>query len=263
MTPRGRASAEPVQPRHRLRRVARTLRRPFTALVGLVLAPLAAAWTRRSRPVADVEIAPAGSLPAVAPDATPPSGIRAETARRIADRLVLAEVEVIEVEPEFSEARYTAVFDQLQRGAGSKLLDLRAARAIKVGLFERLASDWKAPRGTVPCLGIVLGFEEWTVLRHVAARRLRPLADRGVRVETFYSHQADSLPGWFAGGDVRHDRLRDVIAWLRTEWRPGPIGPTVLGRTASLIQASAEVDAVPELLLELAAIARSFAVDDA
>jgi hypothetical protein len=75
----------------------------------------------------------------------------------------------------------------------------------------------------------------------------------------FYSHQADSLPGWFAGGDVRHDRLRAVIAWLRTEWRPGPIWPTVLGRTASLIQGSAEIDAVPELLLELAAIARSFA----
>jgi hypothetical protein len=78
-------------------------------------------------------------------------------------------------------------------------------------------------------------------------------------METFYSHQADSLPGWFASGDVRHDRLRDVIAWLQTDWRPGPIWPTVLGRTANLIQASAEVDAVPELLLELAAIARSFA----
>jgi hypothetical protein len=71
--------------------------------------------------------------------------------------------------------------------------------------------------------------------------------------------QADSLAGWFAGGGVHHDRLRDVIAWLRTEWRPRPIWPTVLGRTASLIQGSAEVDAVPELLLELAAIARSFA----
>jgi len=32
----------------------------------------------------------------------------------------------------------------------------------------------------------------------------------------------------------------------------------VLGRTASLIQATAEVDAVPELLLEFGAIARSF-----
>lgn len=255
---RDRAPAEPPQPRHRLRFAARMLRRPFTALVGLVLAPLAAAWTRRSRSVADVAIAPAGSLRPVAPDTTPPSGIRAATARRIADRIVLAGVEVIEVDAEFSEPQYATVLDQFQRGPGSKLLDLRAARAIKVGLFERLASDWKAPRGAVSHLGIVLGFEEWTVLRHVTARRLRPLVDRGVSVETFYAMQADSLAGWFAGGGVRHDRLRDVIAWLRTEWRPGPIWPTVLGRTASLIQASAEVDAVPELLLELAAIARSF-----
>lgn len=258
MNPGDRVPAEPVQPRQRLRRAARALRRPFTALIALVIAPLAAAWTRRSRPIVDVVLAPADSLPPAAPDPTFPSRTRPETARRTADRITLAEVEVIEVEPDFREAQYATVLGQLQRGPGSKLLDLRAARAIKIGLFEHLTRDWTAPRGRVLRLGIVLGFEEWTVLRNVAARRLRPLADRGVTVETFYPLQVESLPGWFAGADVRHDRLRDVIAWLRTEWRPGPIWPTVLGRTASLIQASAEVDEVPELLLELAAIARSF-----
>jgi hypothetical protein len=227
-------------------------------LVGFVIAPLTAAWTRRSRRVADAAITPGSFGSPVAPDRAPSRRSRAETVRRTADRLALDEVEVIEVDAEFSEPQYATVCDQIQRAPGSKLLDLRAVRAIKIRLFERLASDWKAPRGTVPRLGIVLGFEEWTVLRHVAERRLRPLGSRGVKIEVFYPQQGDSLQDWFAGGGVRHDRLRDVIAWLRTEWRPGPIWPTVLGRTASLIQASAEVDAVPELLLELAAIARSF-----
>jgi tetratricopeptide (TPR) repeat protein len=259
MTSPVQAFAAPVPRRHRLRRAARTLRRPFMALISLVLAPLTSARIRRSRPVVDLAIAPADSLPRVAVAATIPGWTGAETARRSVDRLVLAEVEVIEVDAAFSEPRYATVLDQLQRSPGAKLLDLRAAPAIKIGLFDRLARDWTAPRGTVPRLGILLGFEEWTVLRHVAARRMRPLADRGVTVETFYPLQADTLPGWFAGGDVRHDRLSDVIAWLRTEWRPGPIWPTVLGRTASLVQASADVEAVPELLLELAALARTFA----
>src|SRR5262249_45936837 len=96
------------------------------------------------------------------------------------------------------------------------------------------------------------------VLRNVAARRLRPLAERGVAVEFFYSQQIDSLPEWFADGCVCHHRLPDVVAWLRTEWRPGPIWPTVLRATASLVQTSAEIATVPDMLLELAAIARSF-----
>jgi tetratricopeptide (TPR) repeat protein len=258
MTTRRRSPAEPPPPVHRLQRAARALRRPFSALVGLLVAPLARAWTWRSRPVAYVDVEPTGSLQEGAPTAPTVCGRPMERSPGFADPRALADVEVIEVAAEFSEPLYAPVLDQLQLGRGSKLLDLRAARALKIGLFDRLASDWRAPRGTVPRLGIVLGFEQWTVLRHVAARRLRPLADRGVQVEMFYPQQSDSLPGWFAGGDIRHDRLRDVIAWLRTDWRPGAIWPTVLSRTESLVQAHAEIDAVPEMLLELAAIARSF-----
>jgi tetratricopeptide (TPR) repeat protein len=125
-------------------------------------------------------------------------------------------------------------------------------------LFERLATAWRAPRDTVPRLGILLDYERWTVLRNVAARRLQPLVDQGVAVEMFYAQQVDTLPGWFAGGEVRHDHLRDVIHWLRTQWCPGPIWPTVLSRTSSLVQAFARVDAAPDMLLDLAAIARSF-----
>jgi tetratricopeptide (TPR) repeat protein len=95
------------------------------------------------------------------------------------------------------------------------------------------------------------------VFRNVAAHRLRPLVDRGVAVALFYAQQIEHLPGWFADGAVRHE-IRDVISWLRTEWRHSPIWPSVLAATAALVQRSAERAAVPELLLELAAIARSF-----
>lgn len=256
MTKRHGSPAEPSPPVHRLRRAARALGRQVAALVGFAIAPLARAWTWRRRPVESVDVDPIGSPRPVAP---PAGGLPVERSSGFTDPRALADVEVIAVEAEFSEPLYAPLLARLQLGGGSKLLDLRAARVIKIGLFDRLAGDWQAPRGAVPRLGVMLGFEQWTVLRNVAARRLRPLADHGVAVEILYPQQSESLPGWFAGGDVRHDRLGEVIAWLRTGWRPGPIWPTVLGRAASLVQTHAEVDAVPEMLLELAAIARSFA----
>jgi tetratricopeptide (TPR) repeat protein len=259
---------EPARQGRRFRRTAAALRRRFTALVGRVVAPLGTAWPwwrRLSVEVgaddAEIEVTLAvepGSAAHVVPVAATPSRTRAETARQSTDCIVLTEAEVIQVEVEFSEPQYAALLDLLQRGPRSKVLDLRPARALKLGLFRRLADDWTAPGGTVSHVGIVLGFEQWTVLHNVAARRLHPLADRGVAVELFYPQQIDSLPGWFTGRGVRHDHLPEVIAWLRTEWRPGPIWPAVLRATQSVIQTSAELAAVPDMLLELAAIARSF-----
>lgn len=229
----------------------------LAALVGFTAPPIACAYPQRLGPMASVDIAVAerstpGMSPrhrALDPVTSPSPGIPA--------RVGLPEIDAIEVDPEFSELIYDAVIAHLQRGSRSKLLDLRAARRLKLGLFDRLARDWKAPRGRVDRLAILLGFEHWTVLRNVAARRLSALADHGIAIEIFYAQQLGNLQEWFAGGVVRHDRLRDVITWLRTEWCPGPIWPTVLRCTASLIQAHAEHDEVPEMLLELAAIARS------
>jgi len=173
-------------------------------------------------------------------------------------RIVSSEVEVVEAEPELGERLDAAILARLQLGPRSKLLDLRAARLVKVALFERLASAWQAPRGTVARLGVLLDYERWIILRNVAARRLHPIVDRGVDVGIFYAQQADSLDGWFSRGEACRDRLRDVIHWLRTKWRSSAVWPSVLSRTASLVQESGETDAVPEMLLELAAIARSF-----
>lgn len=250
-----RASARHAQPAHRLGRIARALGLAVAGLVRTVLAPLV-----RARTVVGAEVVPGAEVaPGVA--ARPVAfqgGTAAKHARELSDLLALAEVEVVEVEPEFGEPLYATVFERLQRGPGSKLLDLRSMRVVKVTLFERMASAWQAARGTVPRLGILLDYERWIVLRNVAARRLRPIHDRGVQVEIFYAQQVDSLPGWFARGEVPHDRLREVIDWLRTQWRPGAIWPMVLIRTASMVKGSADAEAVPEMLLELAAIARSF-----
>jgi hypothetical protein len=259
MTARLGLPAEPSRPVHRLRRAGRALGRRFGALVGLLIAPLARTWPQRRKLVGCVDVEPVG-LPRLGGPVVPSGdGLPTDRSPGIGSPRALADVEVIEVPAEFNEPLYASVLAQLQLNRGSKLLDLRAARVIPIGLFDRMARDWQAPRGAVPRLGIMLGFEQWTVLHNVAARRLRPLDERGVAIEIFYPQQSESLPGWFAGGVVRHDRFREVIAWLRTEWRPGPIWPTVLGRTASLIQSHAEIEAVPEMLLELAAIARSFA----
>lgn len=246
----GQAPARVARPIPQLRRAMQALGLAVAALARIVFGALIRLPLRPRRP------RPGTAAPQ---DITAPSsGPRASRTSRSSDRLAPAGVEVIEVDPEFSEQLCAMVFERLQLGPRSKLLDLRAARVIPPVLFERLASAWQAPRGTVSRLGVLLDYERWIVLRNVAARRLRPLADRGVAVEFFYPQQIDSLPEWFADGCVCHHRLADVIAWLRTEWRSGPIWPTVLRVTANLIQTSAEIAAVPDMLLELAAVARSF-----
>lgn len=240
----GRAPARVARPNSGLWRAMRAL--------GVAVAALARISLRRLR-----------SGTAAVPDAAAPplalrSGPPASRTSGFSDQLAREDVEVVEVDPEFSEQLYATVFERLQLGPRSKLLDLRAARVIPPALFECLASAWQAPRGTVPRLGVLLDYERWIVLRNVAARRLQPLIDHGVAVEMFYAQQVDTLPGWFAGGDVRHDHLGDVIDWLRTQWRPGPIWSIVLSRTASLVQTFASVDVVPDMFLDLAAIACSF-----
>jgi len=212
-----------------IRRLARAAGRGFARLAGVLTSPLVRALGRIA-------------------------GTKGDHSRRLACR----KVDVVRAEPELGEGFDATVLARLQLGPRSKLLDLRAARLVKVGLFERLASAWQAPRGTVARLGVLLDYERWIILRNVAARRLQPIVDRGVDVGIFYAQQADSLNDWFSRGEVCRDRPRDVIDWLRTHWRPGAVWPSVLNRTASLVQESAEVDAVPGMLLELAAIARSF-----
>jgi hypothetical protein len=82
----------------------------------------------------------------------------------LSDHLLLPEVECVEVQPDFGERLYPTVFDLLQLGPRCKVLDLRAARALRIDLFERLAAAWQVPPGTVPKLAIVLGYESWAVL---------------------------------------------------------------------------------------------------
>jgi hypothetical protein len=250
----GRVPAPVARPSSRIWRAMRALGRAIAALARVVIAPLIPLPLRSRRPRSGTSAPP----DAAAPRVVPPCGPAAVRTSQFPGQLTLAEVEIVEVEPDFSERLYATVFELLQLGPRSKLLDLRAARVIPPALFECLATAWRVPPDIVPRLGILLDYERWTVLRNVAARRLQPLIDHGVAVEMFYVQQVDTLPGWFAGGDVRHDHLRDVINWLGTQWRPGPIWPTVLSRTASLVQTYAPVDAVPDMLLDLAAIARSF-----
>lgn len=236
-------------------RFARNGGRGVARMASVLTTPLIRAWTWlwHSRGAADRQADPTELSMVMWPD-----GRVAVPEHDRSVRIASFDVDVIAAEPEFGERLDAAVLARLQLGPQPKLLDLRTAPLVKVALFEHLAGAWQAPRGTVGRLGIFLDYERWVILHGVAARRLQPIVDRGVDVEIFYPQQGDSMVGWFAGDEVCHDHLGDVIDWLRTEWRPGAIWPSVLSRTASLVQESAEVDAVPEMLLELAAIARSF-----
>jgi len=267
-------------------RVARALGDGFAQLVRRLVAPLVrtlglhvGAHTRAAIEPAAIEpaaIEPAAiAVPgeaAVPPPPPPPPPSRAAS---LSARLP-PEVECIEVPRDFGDPLYAAVFQRLQLGPRSKVLDLRAAHKLKLDLFGRLASAWRAPPGTVPKLAVVLGYESWAVLHPVAARWLRPLVDQGVRVELFYPQQVDRLAIWFACERVYHN-VPAIVAWLRTEWRGAAtvpllatasakapadkaiaVWPAVLRATAKLVETHAAVEQVPELLLELSALARSF-----
>jgi len=196
--------------------------------------------------------------PAAPPSPAPPErGRPHRPTRGFADRRELPEIECVEVAPKFNERLYPTVARLLQLGPRSKLLDLRAAKVVKLDLFEHLAHAWQAPRGTVPRLGILLDYESWAMRCNVIARKLRPIIDRGVELEIFYTQQFDHLPAWFAEGRVHHN-LPAVVEWLRTQWRPAAVWPMVLNVTETLVLTCAEIDDVPELLLELVAIALSF-----
>jgi len=251
-------SATDMSPYESLRRAARAVRHGLVALARIVVASLVRARIcRRGQNRANSEPVdlPASFTSSVAS----PSSVRAIHSPSLVARLRAVGVDVVEVEPSLGEHLDAAVLARLQLGPQPKLLDLRDVRVVKVALFERFASAWQAPHGAVTRLGLLLDYERYIILRNVAVRRLQPIIDLGVSVGIFYAQQEDGLPGWFAGGEVSHDRLDDVIHWLRTQWRPSAIWPSVLSRTASLIQESGEIEAVPERLLELAAMARSFA----
>ena len=211
-------------------------------------------WLRRRRAAApgirNSDVAP--TLPATPIRSSQTSA--AHAADSFVDRLGRVEVECVEVEPAFSERLYGTVCALLQLGPRSKLLDLRAATTIKPDLFDALAAAWEAPPGTVPRLGILLDYEGWAVFRHVAARSLKPITDRGVEVELFYAQQIDSLDLWFADGQMHDEPIHAVLEWLRTQWRATAVWPTVIGTTSLLVHACAPTEDVPDLLIELADI---------
>jgi hypothetical protein len=246
-----------------IHRPARALGYGFALLAWRLVAPLVCmwAWVRRPRVHADPSPRATHMAPADTPSTFGPARQALPPARdphRLSSRLALPDVDCLDADPELTERHYPTVCALLQLGPHSKLLDLRAAKVVKLELFEQLAAAWKAPAGTVPRLGIVLGYEHWAVLRNVAARKLKPILDEGVAVEWFYAQQIDSVPSWFSHGDVQHDQIRTVLAWLRMRWRATASWPTVLGTTAMLVHAHAPDEDVPQLLLEICAIALSF-----
>lgn len=170
----------------------------------------------------------------------------------------LPEIERIEMAGSLDAQRCATVFARLQAGASAKLLDLVASQGITAELFTSLAQSWHAPRGRLRRLAIVLAYGNWVALHRVILRRLRVLVDRDIEIGVFYEQQRDSIAGWFAGGPIVHDQLAAVIAWLRDEARPSRTWPMVLDTTAMLVRGFAARDEVPGLLLELAAIARTF-----
>ena len=202
------------------------------------------------------------------------------SAPTVVERQLLPEADCVEVRSDFGERLYSAVFELLQLGPRCKVLDLRAARVLRIDLFERLAAAWRVSPASIPKLAIVLGYESWAVLHKVARRQLQPLIDRGIAVELFYAQQVERLSIWFAQDRIDHN-VAAIVAWLRTEWHgtatasPPPaatpkvradevvaVWPEVLRATARLVQKYAPVEDVPELLLELAALARSFGDPD-
>jgi tetratricopeptide (TPR) repeat protein len=165
----------------------------------------------------------------------------------------------VRVEAAFGARGYAATFATLQRTPGCKLLDLTPARMLSIEVFERLATSWTAPPGTVPRLGILLSFERWVMLRDDARAALAPLAGAGVVVEVLYEEQAWGMCAavWFALGNIIHN-VPAVLSSLAKRWQPSSaIWPTVIDTLRDLVRTHYVGGEVPDLLTRVAGLALS------
>ncbi|MEO7733981.1 MAG: hypothetical protein ABIY55_23660, partial [Kofleriaceae bacterium] len=159
----------------------------------------------------------------------------------------------IAVPQTFCERDYDALLQALS-SPGPKLLDLSAARSIRLDLFTALASRWTPNPELVPRLAIVLRFEHWAVLRETASFQLAPLHARGVEAAIFYREQtlADRLLPWFERGEATHN-VAAVLCTLR-RWQPSPLSPVVLEAVAALVNEAVAGGAPASYIVELASI---------
>ena len=246
--------------------VLRGLRAGVTWLARVVTAAAMRICGRRKRELPDTDSEPTGGaalvgesteVPRWALEIVRPAGGASSPASAATVQRNAVVFDCIVAERDFDGLQYSTVFAELQRGAASKLWDLRGVETLELDLFERLADAWKAGSEAVGHLGVLLDYERWVVLHTVAARRLQPIVERGIAVEIFYDQQfIDTVPAWFAGGRVEHP-LPAILEWLRAEWRPRPNWRRVLDTTAMLATGYVPREQVPDYLIQLAAIANS------
>lgn len=223
--------------------LVRAARAVGAALAQLLARPLrsVAGWLRRSTTMPDLE--------------DPGESLLARLARGGAPAFVRREVATVSADANLDVAGYAALFDDLQRDPGPKLLDLRRIRAVPIGLFNTLARSWHVGCDVVPRLAIVLDYERWSLLYAVGGSRLRSITRRGIEVEIFYELQLPHAVGaWFAGRAVEHP-IPAILEWLRGAWRPSLHWAIVVDTTAMLIGSFSEPAVLPDQLLQLAAIA--------
>ena len=191
-------------------------------------------------------------------------------------------VDLVVVAPDGDVAHDAEVFDLLQAGRRSKMLDLRPARELSVDWFKRLSSSWRTTSDAdLRQLAVVLDYERWALWAPTIAHALRPLDERGVQVEVFYTQQSHRLGDWFSTGKIHHNH-HAVLVWLREDWPKArargeraaspPTGDDqegvaerdleswaiVLRRTAALVERLGTVEEARDLRLELAGIAQTF-----
>jgi tetratricopeptide (TPR) repeat protein len=201
---------------------------------------------------------------AAPPDEASPA-YRAGDSRAVgADREARGEAlfSVVAVEPDFGPHVYAIAFGALQRPLQSKLFDLTRAKDLDADVFERLATAWAAPPGSVPRLGIVLPFARWVMVRDRALLALQPLAAAGTKIELFYGQQVDGprMAAWFGHGQFVHN-VRGAIEALAHPWQPSPISPIwpmVIDTLAQLVRAHTCTQELPALLTKVAGLALSY-----
>ncbi len=169
-----RSVADVRRPRHRFRRAAQAVRLGLIALARRVIALLSRVCTWRWELRANPKVEPTDLALPIPSSAAP----QAPTS-------------------------YAEMFARL-RHPRSKLLDLRAARVVKVSLFEHLVSAWQAPRGTVPQLGILFGYEHWIVLRNAAcpSHRMRAPGLRHTALGGMAGRERFDGRRWLGGVDA-------------------------------------------------------------
>jgi hypothetical protein len=131
---------------------------------------------------------------------------------------------------------------------------------VPINIAAVATAGWKAPRGSVPRLAIVLEIDVWALARMTATAPIAALREQGTDLRVLYRTQLESglVHMWIKDGIEPHYELTKTLEQLDTVWTGSPLAANVVDAFGEIV-APDESLSKPLYLARLASIAMKFA----